>query len=145
MKLIASLLISVALMGCTHTREAYQAADSPDEYAYVVAEQYSSLLKEAADLKEQATTPRAAVLVMQQAERKATPAVKKLREVRDAYLAVRSAQTEEQLQEATNAAVLLVADLIRAVRSARAPDSTRNWDIEERAILAQANLILEAS
>lgn len=143
---LTALLVSATLLaGCQHTREAYQAADTPDEYAFVMAEHYSSLLKEAADLKEKPSTPRAAVAAMQDIERKATPAVKKLKELRDAYLAVRTAQTEEDLQEAIDKAVLLVADMVRAVRAARSPDSARNWDIEERRILAHANLILEAS
>lgn len=135
----------LTLAGCQHTREAYQAADTPDEYAYVMTEQYSSLLEEAADLAEKATTPRSAVTAMQAAERQATPAVKRLKELRDAYLAIRSADNEEALQAAIDSTVRLVADLVRAVRSARSPDSSRNWDIEERRILAHANLLMEAS
>lgn len=144
--LIGLLLPAVlALAGCQHTKEAYQAAETPDEYAYVMAEHYSSLLKEAADLAEKATTPRSAVQAMQRAELKATPAVKRLKELRDSYLAIRSADNEAALQAAIDKAVLLVADMVRAVRSARSPDSSRNWDIEERQILAQANLLMEAT
>lgn len=115
---VVMVLVSF-VTSCMHTREAYRAAGSPDEYAYVLAEHYAALVHEAADLREKATTPPEAIRLMQQADDAARPAVKKLRELRDAYLAVHSAQTEEDLQRAINDAVLLVARLIRAVHQAR--------------------------
>lgn len=105
--------------GCQHTRDAYNAADEPADYAYVLAEHYSALLHQAVELKRKPTTPRAAVEVMQRVELKATPAVKRLEQLRISYLKVQNAQTEAELQAAIDEAVLLIADMVRAIRDAR--------------------------
>lgn len=126
--LLAIAVPAVAtLSGCVGTRAAYQAAESPDEYAYVITEHYASLVKEAADLKERPTTPREAVEAMQRAELAARPLVlggdrppsPGLRDLAETYSAVRDAKSEQDLQLATDRAVLRIADLVRAVKAAR--------------------------
>lgn len=119
MALLLLPLMMTVMGGCTGTRAAYSAAKSPDAVAYVVAEQYAASVKEAADLAAVPTTPRGAVSAMQSADRKARPLVEKLRRLRNAYLAARSAENEAQLQSAVNDAVLAVADLLDAVKRAR--------------------------
>jgi len=110
----------VTVTGCTGTRAAYTAADhQPDKLAYVLAEQYASVLHEAAILKEQPTTPPEAVAAMQKADLAAQPAVDKLRPAADAYVAVKNAQTQAELQLAIDNAVRLIADVIAAVKQAR--------------------------
>lgn len=109
--------------GCTHTREAYASAHSLDEYAYVLAEHYSSLVKQAADLKEKPTTPRSAVQAMRQADDVARPAIAKLKVLRDTFVQVRDAQTEADLQNAVDDAVKVIAELVRAVRDAEGRDN----------------------
>lgn len=130
--------IVLTLSACSGVQAAYQAANEPDEYAFVLAEHYASLVKQAADLKERPTTPRAAVEVMQAAELTARPFVEKLRPLRDAYVAGRSAQTQQELQEAINAAVTAIADLIRAIQSAKG--TTTTTELDDR-ILKHAELI----
>jgi hypothetical protein len=106
-------------MGCTGMQAAYKQADTIDEQAYVVAEHYASLVKEAADLKEKPSTPRAVVTRMREADLAAAPVVNRVRDLRKSYLTIRDAKTELELQEAVNEAILLVADLVRAVKQAR--------------------------
>jgi hypothetical protein len=122
--LLAGALAMIALSGCMHTRDAYRSAETPDEYAYVLAEHYSVLVREAADLAARPSTPDSAVRAMQRADMVARPAVLQLRHLRDAYLDVRTAETEAELQEAINRAVLLIAELVRAVRGARGESVT---------------------
>jgi hypothetical protein len=119
MAAVLGIAAACFVSGCQHTREAYNAADEPGDYAYVLAEHYSALLHEAVLLKRKPTTPRAAVELMQRVELKATPAVKRLGELRIAYMQVQNAQTEAELQGAINDAVLLIADMVRAIREAR--------------------------
>lgn len=111
--------VSVALAACTGFQMAWKAADTVDKQAYVLAEQYASLVHEAADLKEKPTTPAAAVNAMQKADQAAKPAIARLRTLRDAYRAIDSAENAETLQKAVNDAVLLIADLVNAVKAAK--------------------------
>lgn len=115
--LLSSLVL--VLGGCAGLRSAWQAADTADEQAYVLAEQYASLVKEAADLAQKPTTPRMAITAMQEADRKAKPVVLNMKRLRDAYVAIDSAENEEALQKAVNDAVLLINDMVRAVKVAR--------------------------
>jgi hypothetical protein len=117
--LLAFSLPVVLLPACTNTREAYRAAETPDEVAYVITEHYASLVREAANLRQLATTPPEAVAAMQRADLVAGPLVDSLRPLRDAYMATRSAESEAELQEAVNRAVLAIADLVRHVKTAR--------------------------
>lgn len=111
--------LAALLSGCSGTRAAYAEAQSPDEYAFVLLEQYDSLIHEAASLKAKPTTPAHVIDLIQQADLKAQPFVDSLRPLRDAYLASQSAATEAQLQDAINKAVLAIADLIRVMKDAR--------------------------
>lgn len=128
-------LACVALAsGCTGTRAAYVAAEGkPDQVAYVIAEQYSSVLHEAADLKESPSTPAEVTAGMQRADLAAQPAVDKLRPAANAYTEIKVAQeaaaTAEgeaalqaayaKLQTAINDAVALIAEVIEQVKKAR--------------------------
>lgn len=111
----------LAVHGCTGsgTREAYKQADNVGEQAYVLAEHYATLIEQAAILKAKPTTPLSAISKMQEADRVAKPVVLRLKSLRDAYVATKNADTEAQLQLAVNQAVLAVADLVRAVNTAR--------------------------
>jgi hypothetical protein len=114
-----ALPVSVGVVGCTAATSAYKAADNPSELAYVLLENYAALVKAAADLSEKATTPASAVTAMQQADAKAKPVMLQLRPLRDAYVASKSANSEEELQAASNRAVLAIADFVRAIQAAR--------------------------
>lgn len=129
--LVAVLLLacSAIVAGCAGTKAAYQEAQSLDEYAYVLTEHYASLVREAADLKEKPTTPAAAVRAMQEADKavhlivvgnpSGSPPTPGLAELAASYQQVRDAKTEAELQEAVNAAILRIADLVRAIKTAR--------------------------
>ncbi len=143
MKVRSLLMMSVLCIGlsaCAATREAYREADSPDEYAYVLAEHYASLVKEAAELKEKPTTPAEAVSLMQRAELTARPVVLALRPLRDAYLAAKTPASEAELQEAINRAVLVIAELVRTVRGAAGQPSTR---LHDQTLLQWADELVE--
>lgn len=118
MLLVLLTFVSV-IAACTGTRAAYDEASSADEHAYVAVEHYAALVKEAADLKEQPGTSQAAITAMQEADLAAQPVVNRVRELRDTYQKLRDAETELELQEAVNEAILLIADLVRAVKQAR--------------------------
>lgn len=102
------------------TRAAYTEAKGLDEQAYVLAEHYASLVEQAAVLKAKPTTPAIAVARMQQADQVAKPLVLRLRPLRNAYVAAKNATTEAELQLALSQAVLAIADLVRAVQTAKA-------------------------
>jgi len=117
--------VAIMLPGCAGTQTAYRAAETPDEYAFVLAEHYAALVRQAADLRERSTTPPAAIEAMRRAELAARPLIAPLRPLRDAYLAARSAETELELQRAIDAAVLAIADLVRQVQAAQPRVTTR--------------------
>lgn len=115
-------VIALAALGfasCTGTGAAYKAADTVPKKAYVAAEHYASLVKEAAQLAGKPGMPRSAIEAMQAADRAALPVVNKLNNLRKAYTAVKSAENEEALQKAVDNAILLIADLVTAVKQAR--------------------------
>lgn len=132
---LAIVFAGVSLHGCVDTRAAYKAAplhgQAVSDTAYVVAEHYSAVVKEAADLRESGRVPAAIVQAMQEADRRARPLiigipdnattrpVLGLRQLAEKYTALHDAQTEAELQAAVNNAVLALGDLMRAVNSAK--------------------------
>lgn len=122
------LCVLAPLAGCQHTKAAYKAADDPGEYAYVLTEHYASLVHEAAELRNKPSTPTAAINAMQKADNAAFPVIERLRSLRGAYVQVRDAKTEAELQAATDEAVRVLADLIRAVAEARGRPLTQLED-----------------
>lgn len=109
--------VVVGVQGCTGTA-AYREAENPAELAYVLAEHYAALVKQAADLRQRPTTPANAIAAMQRADQIAKPIILQLRPLRDAYIATKSAQTEAELQAAADRAVIAIADLVRTINAA---------------------------
>lgn len=117
--LLPLLLLSLLVVGCPGTRAAYKAADShPDLLAFVVAEHYSALVHEAANLKD-AGAPADAVAKMQAADDTARPLVFQLKPLTDAYVAVASAENREVLEKALGEATVAVSNFINVVRGVR--------------------------
>lgn len=110
----------VALPGCTSTREAYHEATSPNEYAYVVAEHYASIVHEAANLAENPATDPKVVAAMQKADAAVLPAIRRMNAAALAFAEIEDAKTEAELQLAIDNAVRLLADLLRIVQNAKA-------------------------
>lgn len=117
MKLFLVMATALLAIGCTGTKAAYKAAESPDEYAFVVASHYDALVNEAADLAEQPGTPERVKAALKAADARAKPLVLKLRGLAENYQAVKSAETQKALQDALNQAVFAVADFIRALKA----------------------------
>lgn len=125
---VAALLVACAALGsvtgCAGTKAAYQEAQSLDEYAYVVTEHYAALVKQGADLAAKPGTPRAAIDAMKKADKAAhdiivgTSTSPGLKQLVDAYTAIKNADTQEALQLAVNDAVLKLADLLRSIKAA---------------------------
>lgn len=117
--MLVSMAVLAAIAGCAGTKAAYKAADTIGDQAYVVAEHYAALVKEAADLAQNPGTPDQVKEQLRAADRLAKPLVLELKPLADAYNATRTAQTEADLQAALNQAVVAVAGFIRAVKAAR--------------------------
>jgi hypothetical protein len=127
-KTIPSLFLMALLFGCAGTRAAYQAADTLEDTAYVVAEHYAALVKEAADLRESGTLAGSALARVQSAEARARPVILRLQSVTATYESVRNATNEEALAEAVGAAASVISDFINALKGQ--PDNARleaNW------------------
>lgn len=125
------LLSALALIavGCTSTYAAYRSADTLEEQAYVLTEHYAALVHEAADLKDQPSTPDAVGDKLRDAanasqryvlgDPSATPPVPSLRDLAKAYGAVHDATTRDALQQALDDAFVKVAAFLRALREAQ--------------------------
>lgn len=119
---IALLLcpLLLALAACAGTRTAYKAADTLEEYAYVVTEHYAGLLREATELRASGTLRGDALARVQAADNQVGPKVLALKPLVNAYLGVKNAETEQALQVAVDEAVRALADFVREIRGARA-------------------------
>jgi hypothetical protein len=127
--LVCVVAVAAIVSGCAGTKQAYRAADSLPDQAFVVAEHYAALVKEAADLAQNPATPEPVKEQLRAADRVLKPLVigepsqipprPGLRELAAAYQATRTAQTEAELQAAVNNAVVALAGFIKAVKAAR--------------------------
>lgn len=116
--LLCPLLV---LSACAGARTAYKAADTLEEYSYVVTEHYAALLREATELRTAGVLRGEALAKVQAADNKVGPKVLALKPLVDAYLQVKSAESEQALQLAVDEAVRALADFVRELRGARAP------------------------
>lgn len=119
---VVAVPLPAILVACTGTKAAYEQAGenkSASDYAFVLANHYTLLVEEAAELKNLPTTPQDAVDAMRAADLAAAPGIERLHTATTAYDALANAQTQAELQAATDAAVTLVADLVRAIARAR--------------------------
>lgn len=112
------LCLALTLSACTGTREAYKAAETPDQMAYIVTEHYAALVKEAADRKDAGTLTGTALARVQAADNAARPVVLQLGPIAQAYAATKSAENEAALQQALNRAVIAVNNLITTLKGA---------------------------
>lgn len=131
---LASAGLALAVLpGCANTKAAYEAARATEnavaDTAYVVAEHYAAVVREAADLAALPTTPESVKDALKAADRAVKPLIlgdpatgaPGLRTLSARYTAVKSAANQAELQAAINAAVLELAKLINAVKTARSP------------------------
>lgn len=123
------LLLCAYLTGCAGTREAYDAASTPQQKAYVLAEHYSALVKQAADMKDSGALTGDALAKVQAADRRAKPFVigdpdavppkAGIRQLADAYEKVSSAENHIALEAAITHATLAINDFITNLKEAR--------------------------
>lgn len=111
------VLAILLVVGCAGTREAYKEADSAYETAYVVTEHYSYVLEQAAAL--QATLTDEQRNKLREVRDRVNPVVLRLPEAAAAWQAVKTAETQEALEAALEAAAVAVAEFTRAVKEAR--------------------------
>lgn len=117
--LAAALCVGIfAASGCAGTKAAYSAADTLEERAFVVAEHYSAVVKQAADLKDRGVLKGQALAKAREVESVAQPVVLSLGQLVSQYKAAHDAETEVALQKALDDAVRLLADLVRTVKGA---------------------------
>lgn len=129
MKLVLALVLCAALIGCAGTRTAYDAASTPQQKAYVLAEHYSALVKQAADLKDSGALTGDALAKVQAADRRAKPFVigdpaadppqAGIRQLADAFEQVSSAENHIALEAAITHATLSINDFITNLKEAR--------------------------
>lgn len=124
-------LAVIQLAGCTSTQAAYKAAplhgEAVTDTAYVIAEHYSAVLKEAADLRDAGRIPAPLLAAVQEADRRAqriilgVPAegINGLRQWSEIYIRLHDAQSQAELQKATDQAAIALSDLIKAVAAAK--------------------------
>ena len=113
----AIALLSFAA-GCTGTRAAYSAATTLEQRAYVVTEHFSAVVKQAADLKDAGVLKGQALSQAREIESVAQPIVLSLGDLVAKYKAAMSAESEVALEMALDDAVMVLADLVRVVKTA---------------------------
>lgn len=113
------LIASLALSACSGVTNAYRAADTLEETAYVITEHFSVLNVEARELVESGFVDDQTADALRSARDRAIPLVTRLRDMSQAYNDVRSAENQQALQDALNLAVPVVSDFLNALREAR--------------------------
>lgn len=111
------LLLLALLSGCAGTKAAYRAADTLDEQAYVIAEHYAAVVKEAANIAPH--LPAHLKSELQAADQVAKPLIVKLGPLSEKFQTVKTAETEIELQQEVNDALIALTDFINALKQAR--------------------------
>lgn len=114
----------LATTGCSGTRNAYQAAETLEDRAYVATEHYAAVIKQAADLKELGVLKGDALTKAREVESVARPVILSLGPLVSNYRAARTAETEVALQRALDDAVVAIANLVRIVKGAAGGGAT---------------------
>jgi hypothetical protein len=114
-----SIAIAIALVGCAGTRQAYDAADSIDEQAFVTAELYAAWRDEARELIDAGGLTPGEAQQLRAMDGRVTPAVLELAPLAQAVRAARTAANEAALQQALADASVAIAEFINAVKEAR--------------------------
>ncbi len=113
---LVALVALAAVSGCAGTRQAYQAADTPEKTAYVVTEHYAAVLHEAADYAEKPGASESVKQRLKDANAKVAPLILTLKDLSEAYGSVKNAQNEAALSEALAKAVTALNDFILVVK-----------------------------
>jgi hypothetical protein len=129
----SKVLPLVLLAGCTGTRAAYSAAAKAEHVerleatAYVVAEHYAAVRQEAARMRTTGQLTGAALAAVQAADKAVEPLVlgdpasgrAGVVQLVETWRALKTAETEADLQAAVNAAVVRLSELINAMKASR--------------------------
>ncbi len=114
---LALLLASLAISGCSGTAAAYRAADGLAETAYVVGEHYFALVRGVNALDEEGRLSPSELRRLQEVALKTRPIVVSMLNAADAYNNVRSYENEAELSNALAAAAIAISDLIDAIKA----------------------------
>lgn len=144
MAILAGMLVALtSLSGCTGTRAAYKAADTLDEYAYVISEQYAASVEEAANYAEENEANASAVAKLRAADDKTKPIIRGLNPLAQSWKATRDATTEQELRDALDKAVVALTDFIRVIKEVRGQPVTGSvLKLEENVRWIQSRLVL---
>jgi hypothetical protein len=135
-QLITIGLMALCLVGCQGTKNAYKAADNLNEVAYVVAEHYYALLSEANRMKESGELAGTQLAQVQQSVRVTRPVIDELTAAAQNWTAVGNAQTEAELQQALDKALLQLSKLIDQIKAIRRQNAQLFPAIESMDIIA---------
>lgn len=120
------LVIGLGVAACGGTMGAYKearndgtAAEIVGDTAYVIAEHYGSLVREAGNLRQSGALTGKNLELVQDAEIAARPYFQSLRTLSAAFAALPNAKTQAELQAATDNAVTELAKLTRIFNQAR--------------------------
>lgn len=112
-------LLSLALLsGCASTTAAYKAADGLEETAFVMNQHYLALVREANNLAESGALSGGNLQSTQGLVRTSRPLLAELSRTAQAYEAVQSAETQQELTDAIAAAAVQLSNLVNAIRAA---------------------------
>jgi hypothetical protein len=126
--ILGSLTMMIVTTACVSTVTAYKEASSVGETAYVVAEHYYAVAKEATDLKNTGRLPDDVLTQLRDLNAAIEPLIiggddpvasPGLRQLSQAFEETKSASTEAQLQAAVDRVVRQLAQFTAAVKAAR--------------------------
>lgn len=107
--------LAVALTACAGTRQAYQSAETLDETAKVVVRHYTATTNEATRLIESGNVSDATAERIRELDRDVYPLIQQVEQLAAAHAELGTAETEAELAEAIDTAVVALSDLIDAV------------------------------
>ncbi len=114
--ILAIILSLMVVSGCAGTRSAYKAAEGIDETAYVMTKHWEFMLVQADRLAADGILTGSAKTTAQAIAREGTPFILSMKEARDAYVNVKSASNEADLQIALNRAVIYIGRMTRILQ-----------------------------
>lgn len=116
--ILAAVMASLMLSGCTGTKAAYKAAVGAEETAFVLGEHYYALVRQANELAGAGQLVGSSLSRAQDVVRITKPVVDELIRTSLAYAAYTNAATEEDLQRAITDAAIAISRLVDAIKGA---------------------------
>ena len=116
MKLLATILMGLALIGCAGTKSAYKEATDPYEKAYVILQHYSLMLEQAALMVQNKNVSEAQANALRIVRDQATPVMLQLRPLAEAWKAAQTPENTQALERSLASANAALARFINAMK-----------------------------